>query len=164
MTFFKSIATGLTIVLVCSGLAVAQGQQQQPQPQMPEVPAPEEISDNELIAFVDASDAIQPIQQNAQAEMQEAVEGEGIAWERFQQIMMSMQNPQMAGQLDVSEEEQVAIQAVQPKLEEIEIEAYDEITSEIANQGIDVERYQAIFMSLQQHPELMERLEGLLDE
>ncbi len=164
MTFFKSIATGLTIVLVCSGLAVAQGQQQQPQPQMPEVPTPEEISDNELIAFVDASDAIQPIQQNAQAEMQEAVEGEGIAWERFQQIMMSMQNPQMAGQLDVSEEEQVAIQAVQPKLEEIEIEAYDEITSEIANQGIDVERYQAIFMSLQQHPELMERLEGLLDE
>jgi hypothetical protein len=164
MTFLKSIATGLTVVLVCAGLAVAQGQQQQPQPQMPEVPAPEEISDDELIAFVDASDAIQPIQQGAQAEMQEAVEDEGIAWERFQQIMMSMQNPQMAGQLDVSDEEQVAIQAVQPKLEEIEIEAYDEITSEIANQGIDVERYQAIFMSLQQHPELMERLEGLMDE
>jgi hypothetical protein len=163
MSFLKSIATGLMLVFICTGLAVAQGQQQ-PQPQMPEVPSPDQISDDELIAFVDASDAIQPIQQNAQAEMQEAVEEEGIEWERFQQIMMTMQNPQMAGQADVSNEEQMAIQAVQPRLEEIEMEAYDDITSEIANQGIDVERYQAIFMSLQQHPELMERLEALMDE
>ncbi len=160
MHFLKTIAASLIMVMVCTGMVVAQ--QQQPQP--PQVLSPEDISDEELLTFVQASDAIQPIQQEAQSDMQEVVEEEGIEWQRFQQIMMAMQNPQMADQMDLSQEEEQSIQAVQPKLEEIEIEAYDEIRSEIAEQGIDVERYQAIFMSLQQHPELMERLEALLEE
>lgn len=161
MHFLKSIAASLIMVMVCTGMVVAQQQQL---PQQPEVLSPEDISDEELLTFVHASDAIQPIQQEAQQDMQEAVEDEGIEWQRFQQIMMAMQNPQMADQMDLTQEEEQSIQAVQPKLEEIEIEAYDEIRSEIAEQGIDVERYQAIFMSLQQHPELMERLETLLEE
>jgi hypothetical protein len=162
MHFLKTIAATLIMVMVCTGLVVAQQQQQQPQ--QPELLSPEDISDEELLTFVQASDAIQPIQQEAQQDMQEAVEDEGIEWQRFQQIMMAMQNPQMADQMDLTQEEEQSIQAVQPKLEEIEIKAYDEITSEIAEQGIDVERYQAIFMSLQQHPELMERLEALLED
>lgn len=148
------------MVMVSGGLLFAQVQQ----PQMPDAPSPDEISDDELLTFVNASDAIQPIQQSAQQDMQEVIEDEGMQWERFQQIMMSMQNPQTAGQMDISEEEEQTIQEVQPKLQEIEVEATDEIRSEITNQGIEVERYQAIFMSLQQNPELMERLEELMDE
>jgi len=160
MHFLKTIAASLIMVMVCTGMVVAQQQQQQ---QPPEVLSPDDISDEELLTFVQASDAIQPIQQEAQSDMQEVVEDEGIEWQRFQQIMMAMQNPQMADQMDLTQEEEESIQAVQPKLEEIEIVAYDEIRSEITEQGIDVQRYQAIFMSLQQHPELMERLEALLE-
>lgn len=159
MYFLKSIFTGMIFVLVSAGLLAAQQQ-----PQMPDVPSPNDISDEELVMFVDASDAIQPIQENAQNEMQEVIEDEGMQWERFQQIMMSMQNPQMSGQMDISDEEEQTIQNVQPKLQEIQMEATNEISSEIANQGIEVERYRAIFMSLQQHPELMERLEALIDD
>jgi hypothetical protein len=161
MKFLKSIFAGTFMVMLSAGLLIAQVQQQ---PQMPDVPSPEEISDDELLSFVSASDAIQPIQQSAQQDMQEVIEDEGMEWQRFQQIMMSMQNPQMAGQMDISDDEEQTIQNVQPKLQEIEVEATDEIRSEIANQGIEVERYQAIFMSLQQNPELMERLEELMDE
>lgn len=160
MKFLKSILVCTFMVMVSAGLLFAQVQQ----PQMPDVPSPDEISDDELLTFVNASDAIQPIQQSAQQDMQEVIEDEGMQWERFQQIMMSMQNPQTAGQMDISEEEEQTIQEVQPKLQEIEVEATDEIRSEITNQGIEVERYQAIFMSLQQNPELMERLEELMDE
>lgn len=160
MKFLKSISACTFMMMVSAGLLFAQVQQ----PQMPDVPSPDEISDDELLTFVNASDAIQPIQQSAQQDMQEVIEDEGMQWERFQQIMMSMQNPQMAGQMDISEEEEQTIQEVQPKLQEIEVEATDEIRDEIANQGIEVERYQAIFMSLQQNPDLMERLEELMDE
>lgn len=160
MKFLKLIFAGIFMVMLSAGLLFAQVQQ----PQAPDVPSPDEISDDELLTFVDASDAIQPIQQSAQQDMQEVVEDEGMEWQRFQQIMMSMQNPQAAGQMDLSEEEEESIQNVQPKLQEIQIEATDEIRSEISNQGIEVERYQAIFMSLQQNPELMERLEELTDE
>lgn len=167
MKFLNSIVAGIVLVLVGAGLVFAQVEQQpqQPQqPQMPEVPAPDEISDEELVTFLEASDAIQPIQEKAQEDMQKIIEDEGMEFQRFQQIMMAMQNPQMADQMDVSADEEESIQAMQPKLMEIETEATDEITTEIADKGLQVERYQAIFMSLQQHPELMERLEGLMDE
>lgn len=167
MKFLKSIVAGIVLVLVGTGLVFAQVEQQpqQPQqPQMPEVPAPDEISDEELVTFLEASDAIQPIQEKAQEDMQKVIEDEGMEFQRFQQIMMAMQNPQMADQMDVSADEEESIQAMQPKLMEIETEATDEITTEIADKGLQVERYQAIFMSLQQHPELMERLEDLMDE
>ncbi len=162
MHFIKTFIASAVLVLVTASMVFAQGQQQAPQ--MPEVPAPDEISDDELLTFVDASDAIQPIQQKAQDDMRDVVEDEGIEFERFQQIMMAMQNPQMADQLEISAEEEQTIQQVEPQLRNIEEEAGQEIRAEITDQGIDIERYQAIFMSLQQHPELMERLEVLLDE
>lgn len=167
MHFLKSsIAAGVILMLLSTGIVSAQGQGQEQQPQqpdMPEVPTPDDVSDEELSTFVEASDAIQPIQQQAQSDMQEIIEEEGIEFERFQQIMMAMQNPQLADQMEVSADEEQAIQEVQPRLVEIEVEASDEIRSEIADKGLDVERYQAIFMSLQQHPELMERLENIVD-
>lgn len=167
MKVLKSMIACTLLVLACTGMVFAQVQQQpqQPQqPQMPDVPAPEDISDEELLAFLQTSDAIQPIQVEAQEEMQKIIEDEGMEFQRFQQIMMSMQNPQMADQVEVSADEEETIQAMQPKLMEVEAEATEEITSEISNQGLEVERYQAIFMSLQQNPDLMERLEELMDD
>lgn len=152
----------MVMLFVGTQLAFAQGQQ--PQQQQPDVPSPDEISDEELVRFAETSDNIQPIQQKAQGEIEQAVEEEGMSFDRFRQVMMAMQNPQMQDQMDISSEEEETIQAIQPKLMEIQMSAEKEIVSEIENSGLNVERYQAIFYSLQQHPELMKRLEGLMDE
>lgn len=158
MSYMKACLSMMVMLLVGSQLALAQVQQQQP-----DVPAPDEISDDELVRFAETSDNIQPIQQEAQGEIEQVVEEEGMEFDRFRQVMMAMQNPQVADEMDVSSEEEEAIQAVQPKLMEIQMEAEEQIVSEIENSGLNVERYQAIFYSLQQNPELMERLEGLMD-
>jgi len=166
MKCLNYLFAGLFAILLSAGpLFAQQVPQQQPtqQPAQPQAPAPEEISDDELLTFLEASDAIRPIQEEAHAEIQQTIEDEGITLERFQQLMMAMQNPQMADQVDISADEEQAIREVQPKLMEIEVAASEEIQSEIANKGIEVERYQAIFMSLQQHPELMERLEEMME-
>jgi len=163
MYYLKTCLSVIVMLLVGSQLAFSQVQQPQ-QPQQPDVPAPDEISDEELVRFAETSDNIQPIQQQAQGDIQQVVEDEGMEFDRFRQVMMAMQNPQMADQMDVSSEEEETIQAVQPKLMEIQMEAEQEIVSEIEDSELDVERYQAIFYSLQQHPELMERLESLMDE
>ncbi len=159
MRLLKSFFAGMVLVLVTTGLTFAQVQQQ-----MPDVPSPDEISDEELELFLQASDAIHPIQQQAQQEIQEVIQDEGMEPERWQQIMMAQQNPQLAGQVEITAEEEEAMERMQPKIMEIEIEATEEIQDEIVNQGIEVERYQAIFMSLQQHPELMERIEELMED
>lgn len=173
MIFMKKIQSmfaGLFALLLMATTVSAQQMQpqqqpqQQMQPQQPQAPAPEEISDDELLTFVQTSDAIRPIQEEAQMEMRAVIEEEGISIQRFQQLMMAMQNPQMAAQVEISAEEEESIQVMEPKLVEIENAASEDITSEISNQGLDVERYQAIYMSLQQHPELMERLQAMMGE
>ncbi|MEX0769628.1 MAG: DUF4168 domain-containing protein [Balneolaceae bacterium] len=161
MYYMKRCFTIMVMLFVGTQLAFTQGQQPQ---QQPDVPSPDEISDEELIRFAETSDNIQPIQQKAQGEIEQVVEEEGMSFDRFRQVMMAMQNPQMQDQMDISSDEEETIQAVQPKLMEIQMEAEKEIVSEIENRGLNVERYQAIFYSLQQHSELMERLEGLMDE
>lgn len=158
--FFAVTATSVT----AQQMQPQQQPQQQMQPQQPAAPAPEDISDDELLTFVQTSDAIRPIQEEAQMEMRSVIEEEGITIQRFQQLMMAMQNPQLADQVEMSADEEQSIQEMEPKLVEIETAASENITSEIENQGLDVNRYQAIYMSLQQHPELMERLQAMMEE
>lgn len=164
MNSIKIFTVGIIALLLSASSIIAQQQQPSQQPQQPQAPSPDEISDEELSTFLEASDAIRPIQEEAQAEIQQAIEDEGIEIQRFQQLMMAMQNPQMADQVDISSDEEASIRELQPKLMDIEVSASEEIQGEIANQGLEVERYQAIFMSLQQHPELMERLEAMMEE
>lgn len=170
MKTIQSMFAGLFALLLMATTVTAQQMQpqqqpqQQMQPQQPEAPSPDEISDDELLTFAETSDAIRPIQEEAQMEMRGVIEEEGISIQRFQQLMMAMQNPQMADQVEMSADEEQSIQEMEPKLVEIESAAADEISSEIENQGLDVNRYQAIYMSLQQHPELMERLQAMMEE
>ncbi|MEX0593643.1 MAG: DUF4168 domain-containing protein [Balneolaceae bacterium] len=164
MKTIQSMFAGLFALLLMATAVSAQQMQPQQQPQQPQAPAPDEISDDELLTFVATSDAIRPIQEEAQMDMRGVIEEEGISIQRFQQLMMAMQNPQMADQVEMSAEEEQSIQEMEPKLVEIETAASEEITSEIANQGLDVDRYQAIYMSLQQHPELMERLQAMMED
>ncbi|MEX0639156.1 MAG: DUF4168 domain-containing protein [Balneolaceae bacterium] len=166
MHFLKSIVTATVMIMVGSSLALAQVQtdQQQQQQQQPDIPAPDEISDDELAMFLDASDSIRPIQEEAEVEMEHVVEDEGMDFNRFQELMMGLQNPEMADQLDISSEEEEKIQVMQPKLMEIQMETEEKMVESIEEKGLNVQRYQSIFFSLQQHPELMERLETLIDE
>lgn len=171
MHVLKSVAAVLAVALLSVGITFAQSENQeevyeQPQQQerMPQVPTPDEITDDELTTFVEASDAIQPIQQKAQSDVQQVIVEEGMELERFQEIMIAMQNPQAADEVELTSEEEQTLMNIQPQLRDIEMEATEDIRTAIADRGLNIERYQLIFMSLQQHPELMQRLESLMSD
>jgi len=137
---------------------VGQGQQQ-----MPDVPNSDDVSDTELSQFVTTITEIEPIQVELQTDVEKLVEEENISFERFQQLMMAMQNPQMAQQVEISEEEQESIEKIQPKLSELQLKAEEEIVEKIEENGLTIERYQAIMMGAQQDQELMTRLQEALE-
>jgi hypothetical protein len=96
MKFFKSLSIALIAILFGAGSMFAQVQQQTPpqqQQQMPDLPSNSDVSDEEIEMVASAINELGPIQVEAQEKMQEAVEGEDITFERFQQMMMAMQNP-----------------------------------------------------------------------
>lgn len=161
MTFLKSASVAFLALLIGTSTLFAQGQQP---PQMPELPTSADVSDEEIGILVKTIFELEPIQLETQDKMAEAVEAEDISFERFQLLMQAMQNPQMADQVDVSDEEMSKLQALQPKLMEIQGEAQQEMVAAIEANGLTTQRYQSILMGAQQDPELRMRVEALLEE
>lgn len=162
MTFIHKTALTFAIFLLTSGMLFAQVQQQTPQ--MPELPTSSDVSDEEIEQIATTIGELEPIQVKAQEKIGAALEEEGISLERFQQMMMAMQNPQMADQVEITDEEMSIIQSMQPKLMEIQGEAEQEMSAKMEENGLTMQRYRMVVMGAQQDPELMERLQSQLEE
>lgn len=161
MKFLKTTALLFTFVVMSAGLLVAQVPSQTP-PQMPDLPTSADVSDDELIQLASTIEQLEPIQMEAEEKIVETLESEGITIERFQQMMMAMQNPQMADQVNITEEEMQKVQQLQPELMEIQGEAEQQITEKIEDNGFTMDRYRSIIMGMQQDAELLERLQNEL--
>lgn len=163
MKIVKIASLLLFAALFAATTAFAQGMGQGQQ-QMPDVPTSDDVSDTELSQFVTTITEIEPIQIELQTDVEKLVEEEDISFERFQQLMMAMQNPQMAEQVEITDEERQKIENIQPKLSELQLKAEEEIVEKIEANGLTIERYQAIMMGAQQDQELMTRLQEELEE
>jgi hypothetical protein len=162
MRILKSLSIATVAILISTTSLFAQVQQQAPQ--MPDLPASSEVSDDELTKLVSTIFDLEPIQIQAQEQIQEALESEDISIERFQQMMMAMQNPQLADEINITEEEMAKLETIQPALIEIQGEADREMVEKIEENGFTMERYRSIVMAAQQDAELMARIESLLEE
>jgi hypothetical protein len=162
MRIFKSLVIASMAILMSTTSLFAQVQQQAPQ--MPDLPTSSEVSDDEITKLVSTIFDLEPIQIHAQEQIQEALESENISVERFQQMMMAMQNPQLADEINITEEEMAKLETIQPALIEIQGEADREMVEKIEENGFTMERYRSIVMAAQQDPELMARIEVLLEE
>lgn len=162
MRILKSLVNATVAILISTTGLFAQMQQQAPQ--MPDLPTSSEVSDSELTKLVSTIFDLEPIQILAQEQIQGALESENITVERFQQMMMAMQNPQLADEINITEEEMGKLQAIQPALIEIQGDADRDMVEKIEENGFTMERYRSIVMGAQQDPELMARIEALLED
>lgn len=160
MTFLKSMSIAALVLVFSAGALFAQVQQQPPQ--MPDLPASEDVSDEEISLLVVTLQELGPIEEKAQQRIEEAVESEDLSFNRFREMMMAMQNPQMAGEVNISDDEMEKIQKLQPKLMEIQGETEQEMIAKIEDNGMTIQRYQEIIMGAQQDPTLMQRLQDEL--
>ncbi|TVQ68178.1 MAG: DUF4168 domain-containing protein [Balneolaceae bacterium] len=157
---FIQIATLQTIFLL---LFTASAFSQIGFPQNNDLITSADVSDEELSLLVKTIYELEPIQIEAQEKMLVAIEAEEITVERFQQMMMASQNPQMADQVNITEEEMEKLVAIQPALMEIQGDADRKMSEKIEENGFTMERYRGIVMGAQQDPELMARIETELD-
>lgn len=162
MRILKSLVIATVAILISTTGLFAQMQQQAPQ--MPDLLTSAEVSDDEITKLVSTIFDLEPIQIQAQEQIQEALESENITIERFQQMMMAMQNPQLADQINITEEEMSKLQTIQPALVEIQGDADRDMVEKIEENGFTIERYRSIVMGAQQDPELMARIEALLED
>jgi len=161
MKIFKTATLLLIGAIFAVSSALAQGMGQQ---QMPDVPTSEDVSEEELNKFVETISELEPIQVKLQSDMQQIIQDKNISIERFQQLMQAMQNPQMAQQIEITDEEREQIQEIQPDLTDLQMKAQEEMVQKIEENGMDMQRYQAIMMGAQQDQQLMTRLQTALQD
>ncbi|HKL17942.1 MAG TPA: DUF4168 domain-containing protein [Halalkalibaculum sp.] len=157
MNFFKKTVPVVLGILLMAGSAFAQGQQMQ---QMQNAQA-DSVSDKELEKFVETAQDLRSIQENIQSEVQGMVQEEDMTFQRFQQIMMSKQNPQMAKKVEVTDEEEAVIKEMQPKLQKIQQEANQKQMSAIQENGLTPQRFQQIAQAVQSDPAMMKRFQQM---
>jgi len=159
--FFKYSTTLIFGALFVTATAFAQQQMTPPQP---EPLSPDEVTDEQLVMLSEITKAGQGIQEEAQQKMQAAIEETSMEYARFEEIMMSQQNPQMAGQLNLTDEEQQTIQEVQPQLMQINQAAQQQYMQAIQEAGMDLQTFQQVAQAVQAHPEVAERFEAINSE
>ncbi len=147
--------------LICSSAVMAQQQQMPPQP---EPLSPDEVTDEHLNQVYNVMQSAQVIQKKADEEMKAVVEKEDMEFSRFQQILMAQQNPQMAGQVNITEDEQKTIQKMQPELQKIGMQAQQEYQTAIEDEGFTTQKFQQVAQAIQTHAEVAERFEEIRKE
>lgn len=154
----RSTFLALLGILLSTATVFAQQQQMPPQPQPL---SPEEVTDEHLEKISNVSQAMQGIQEEADSDMRKVVEEVDMEYQRFQQIMMAQQNPQLANQLQLSSEEQETLQEIQPELMKINQKAQQQYMTKIEDEGLSIQEFQQIAQAIQTHPEVAERFKKI---
>lgn len=152
MNYIKKFSPLVLGFILLAGAAFAQGQQQ--------VQPADTVSDQELEMFVSLAAESQAIQQKVNMEMEKVINAEdNIDFQRFQMIQQSKQNPKTADSIEVTEEEQKAMQNLQPKLAKIGQDAQKEMETVLQENELTQQRIQQIQLALQADKNLQQRFQ-----
>lgn len=158
MKFLQHSAAFVLGFLLIAGSAFAQGQQMQQQAQ------PDSITDEELEKFASVTNELQQIQQESQKEVEKMLSEKEMDMQRFQQIMMSRQNPQMSDSVEITDKEEKTMQEIQPKLQKMQQQSRKEMMSAMQENGLQPQRFRAISQALQSDPDVMSRFKEIAQE
>ncbi|USR91737.1 DUF4168 domain-containing protein [Phormidium yuhuli AB48] len=161
----KQLLAGSTLMgLLLFGGASTVNAQQAPAPQpggMQETPQMD-VSESDLERFAIAIQQIQAIERQAQAQMIEVIEAQGLTIDRFNEIAQSQQDPEMQAQVDVSNEEAQTFEQAVERISGIRQEAEMEMETAVQQEGLDVQEFNMISQAVQQDPSLQQRVMEML--
>lgn len=135
---------------------------QQPQNPSAMPSAGSSVSDEELGKYVAASQYIQVITQRAQQEMVAAVEKEGLPAQRYTEIQQAQRNQNQ--DVGASAVELKQFEAASLKLQEIQVEAEQQMQSIITEEGLTPNRFQEISMTIQTNPEMQQKMRSIQEQ
>lgn len=159
MNFLQKSAAFVLGFLLMVGSAFAQGQQMQQQ-----TAQPDSVTDEELEKFAMVTNELQQIQRESQKEVEKMLSDKEMDMQRFQQIMMSRQNPQMSDSVEITKEEKQTMEEIKPKLQKMQQQSRQKMMGAMQENDLQPQRFQAISQALQSDPEVMNRFKEIAQE
>ncbi len=121
-----------------------------------------DVSEEELVKFVDIVQKLQPMGMDAQQKMMAAVQDEGLEVQRFSEIMSAQQMPEGESDAEITPVEMEKYEKAQTAIDKIQDDAQDEMNTIIEANGMSKERYEEIMMIVQQDQDLMQRVQTMM--
>jgi hypothetical protein len=124
------------------------------------------VSDAEIEKFTAALTQIQSIQRDAQAEIGGIIQQSSFSRERFIEIYQADQKQSGSSQesLDLSSEEQEAYDQTLEQITDIQQGLQTDVQEAIADEDMQVARFNEIYAALSQSPQIQERVRSELQE
>ncbi len=156
-----SLVTGICLLTLTA--AVAQDQDpasQNPAQENPPVEVQGDFSEEQLITFVKANEEVMKVQMEGEKEMMQAIESENLEVDKFNQILMSRQNPDQ--ETEASAEELAAFNKAAQKVMDLQKDLESKAQQAIESAGLDIEEYQQMMLAYQNNPDVQQRVEELM--
>lgn len=143
-------------------------QQQAPQQGQPMSPQENsmEVDEEEIQRFANAFEAVQSIQKESREEMAQAIEQQGLTIKEYNELFQQQQGnaggESQMSQSNYSEEKRQQFEQADARIDQIEQETQSEIEQAITQEGLEVERFEQLWIAVRQDPELQQRLQNEL--
>lgn len=143
-------------------------QQQAPQPGQPMSPQENsmEVDEEEIQRFANAFEAVQSIQEKSREEMAQAIEQQGLTIKEYNELFQQQQGnaggESQMSQSNYGAEKRRQFEQADARIDEIEQETQSEIEQAITQEGLEVERFEQIWIAVRQDPELQQRVQNEL--
>jgi len=162
----KQLLTGILVsilLLVGSLSAQADTLELTPTPQSQAQEAPQiQVSPEELQKFANAIKQLQVTYQKFQTLMVQAVEDEGLSQERFTEIYLAQQNPEVKPQTEITQKEEQDFEKAFMKVEKIQQENQSQMKQVVEAKGLEVQHFNQIFVATLQDPALRKKVRQML--
>lgn len=124
--------------------------------------AAEAIPPEELQKFAKTFGLLKVIQQDAQKEMAEIIQQEGLSQERFEMLYQAQRDPNPQSQPQVSPEEEQKFAQANSKINQVQQESEAKMRQVIQQQGLNPQRFEEILAAVQKDPALQQQVQQLM--
>jgi len=145
---------------------------QQPNPQQPPSTPSQgqsesssiDLTEQEIQSFANAFEAVQAIQEESREKMTQVIEEQGLTIEQYNEFFREKQQSGSPNseESQLSQEQQQKFEQADDRINQIEQQAQGQIEEAITNEGLEVERFEKIWMEVRKNPELQQKVQDRL--
>ena len=122
-----------------------------------------QVNPEELQKFTDTIKELLVTYPKFQTAMVQAVEEEGLSKERFTEIYLAQQNPEVQPSTEITEKEKQDFEKAFGKVEQIQLDNQSQMKQIVEQKGLEVQRFNQIFAATLQDPELQQQVRQMID-
>jgi hypothetical protein len=129
-------------------------------PQLEQEQATKDFNDQELQQFASAAEKVMVIQQETEQKMIEAIEGENLEIDKFNEILRSQQDQEVES--TATEDEMNSFNNAAEKIIQIQTAVQTDMMRVIQEEGLEPQKYEQILMAYQSDPQTKAKVDAIL--